>query len=140
MWILVLIIIGVIFFIGKVIVNTQKDKTDLIGKSLDEKFEVIVGSINDAAFDGEGNVRYLDKTHFTLYPETSNQIVEFLYSQGMLSITWKYKYFQKEMVYRRNFNNTRNLSLFEQQKIAESVIQGMAKKIQIHQKQVTDEI
>ncbi|MGO3156362.1 MAG: hypothetical protein ACTIJT_12505 [Mesonia sp.] len=122
--------------VGKVIISTQKDKEDLLGKTLDEKFNVIVNSINNEAFEGEGNITYVDKNHFNLYRETSNQIVEFLYSQGMLSITWKYKYFQKEMVYRRNLNGVRNLSLFEQNKIARAIIEEVNYKIQIHKNNV----
>jgi len=136
MWIIAIILSILIVFIGKIILNTQKDKEDLLGKSVEEKFNVIVNSINRAAFNGEGEITYIGKNHSNLYPDTSNQIVDFLYSQGMLSITWKYKYFQKEMVYRRNLSNVRNLSLFEQDKIAQSVILGMNRKIQEHKNSV----
>lgn len=136
MWIIAIIITVLIVFVGKIILNTQKDKDDLVGKTLDEKFNVIVNRINNTAFDGEGKITYIDKSQFNLYAEPSNQIVDFLYSQGMLSITWKYKYFQKEMVYRRNLSNVRNLSLFEQDKIAQSVILGMNQKIQEHKNSI----
>ncbi|MGO3812678.1 hypothetical protein [Mesonia sp.] len=136
MWVIAIVGSIVILFVVKVIFNTQKDKEDLLGKSLEEKFQIIVNKINDAAFNGQGEVRFIDKKHFTLYPDTSNQIVEFLYSQGMLSITWKYKYFQKEMVYRRNLNGVRNLSLFEQNKIARAIIEEVNYKIQIHKNNV----
>lgn len=136
MWIIAIIVTILIVFVGNIILNTQKDKEDLVGKTLEEKFNVIVNSINNEAFDGEGDITYIDKNHFNLYPETSNQIVEFLYSQGMLSITWKYKYLQKEMVYRRNLNDVRNLSLLEQSKIANAIIGEMNLKIQDHKNSV----
>lgn len=139
MWIIAIILTLLIVFGGQIFFNTQKDKEDLLGKTVDEKFKVIVNTINNAAFDGEGDVTYIDKNHFNLYPDTSNQIVEFLYSQGMLSITWKYKFLQKEMVYRRNLTNVRNLSLFEQQKIANAVIEEMEYKVQLHQQSIMED-
>lgn len=136
MWIILIIVSILIVFVGKVILNTQKDKEDLLGKSVEEKFNVIVNSINRAAFNGEGEITYIGKNHFNLYPDTSNQIVDFMYSQGMLSIIWKYKYLQKEMVYTRNLTNVRNLSLLEQSKIAHAIIGEMNQKIQEHKNSV----
>ena len=133
-----IILIGIVlFFVAKAVINTGKDENDLAGKTLDEKFNIIVNLINQAAFEGEGLARYIDKKHFNLYPEGgSNQIVEFLYSQGMLSITWKFKYFQKELVFRKNLSNVRNLSLFEQEKIGRAIIDQMENKVQEHKAQV----
>ena len=128
-----IILIGVVlFFIAKAVISSGKDENDLAGKTLDEKFNVIVNQLNLAAFEAEGQVKYIDRKHFHLYPEQgSNQIIEFLYSQGMLSITWKYKYFQKELVFRENLLDVRNLSLFEQEKIARAIIGKMENKIRI---------
>lgn len=128
------VIIGVVILVvGSIVIKTGKDNEDLAGISLDSKFNVIVNMLNQAAFEGEGQIKYFDKKHFNLYPSiSSNQIIEFLYSQGMLSITWKYKYFQKELVYRENLLNVRNLSLFEQENIGRMIIKKMGYKIQQH--------
>ena len=136
MWIIAIIVTILIVFVGKIIINIQKDKEDLLGKSVEEKFNVIVNSINQFAFNGEGEIKYIGKNHFNLYPDSSNQIVDFMYSQGMLSIIWKYKYLQKEMVYTRNLTNVRNLSLLEQTKIAHAIIGEMNQKIQEHKNSV----
>jgi hypothetical protein len=53
-----------------------------------------------------------------------------------LAITWKYKYFQKEIVHQRQFNNVRNLSLFEQQNIAKQMIDEMTIVIVNHKNNV----
>jgi len=128
------LIIGVVILVvGSIVIKTGKDNDDLAGTTLDNKFNVIVNMLNQAAFNGEGEIKYFDSKHFNLYPPTSsNQLIEFLYSQGMLSITWKYKYFQKEMVFRKNLTNVRNLSLFEQERIGNTIIQEMEYKIQEH--------
>lgn len=136
MWIITIIISILIVVVGKIIINTQKDKEDLLGTSVEEKFNVIVNKINQFAFNGEGEIKYIGKNHFNLYPDSSNQIVDFMYSQGMLSIIWKYKYLQKEMVYTKNLTNVRNLSLLEQAKIANAIIEEMSRKIQDHEKSV----
>src|SRR5690554_390574 len=136
MWIIAIIVTILIVVVGKIIINTQKDKEDLLGTSVEEKFNVIVNKINQFAFNGEGEIKYIGKNHFNLYPDSSNQIVDFMYSQGMLSIIWKYKYLQKEMVYTKNLTNVRNLSLLEQAKIANAIIEEMSRKIQDHEKSV----
>jgi len=132
------VIIGiVVLVIGSIAIKTSKDSEDLSGTTLDNKFNVIVNMLNQAAFNGEGTVRYVDKKLFNLYPQSgSNQLIEFLYSQGMLSITWKYKYFQKEMVFRKNLLNVRNLSLFDQERIGSALIEEMEFKINEHKNNV----
>lgn len=132
------VIIGIIILvIGSIAIKTSKDSEDLSGTTLDNKFNVLVNMLNQAAFNGEGTVRYVDKKLFNLYPpSSSNQLIEFLYSQGMLSITWKYKYFQKEMVFRKNLSNVRNLSLFDQERIGRALIEEMEFKVNEHKNNV----
>ena len=132
MWILIFILLLAAFFIGKAVLNVSKDNDELREKPLHEKFNVIVNHINNAAFNGQGEIKYIEKNHFSLYPDVSNQIVYFYYSQGILTMTWKYKYFQKEMIFKKDLLNMRNLSLFEQNKIANALITEMERRIQKH--------
>lgn len=111
-WTIVIAIIGIILF--RFFSSLSKDNDDLQGRTLSEKFNVIVSMINEAAFNGGGSVTTLDKREFNLYEDGQNQIIKFQYSTGHLTITWKYKYFQKEIVHERQFNEVRNLSLFDQ--------------------------
>ena len=76
------------------------------------------------------------KREFNLYEDGQNQIIKFQYSTGHLTITWKYKYFQKEIVHERQFNDVRNLSLFDQQKIGEQMINEMAIVVERHKNNV----
>lgn len=132
-----IILIGIVAFIlFRFLNDLNKDKYDLQGQSLSEKFKFTVESLNDAAFNGLGSVTSLDKRSFNLYENGSNQIIHFLYGTGHLTITWKYKYFQKEVIHEKQFNNVRNLSLFEQQKIAEIMIKEMEVVIANHQNNV----
>jgi hypothetical protein len=132
------VIIGIVaLVVGSIAINTGKDSQDLAGTTLDKKFNVIVNMLNQAAFNGEGEIKYFDSKHFNLYPPTSsNQLIEFLYSQGMLSITWKFKYFQKEMVFRKDLTNMRNLSLFQQERIGNQIIQEMIARVEAHKESV----
>jgi len=133
-WTIVIAIIGIILF--RFFSSLSKDNDDLQGRTLPEKFNVIVSMINDAAFNGDGSVTTLDKREFNLYEDGQNQIIKFQYSTGHLTITWKYKYFQKEIVHERQFNDVRNLSLFEQQKIGEQMIKEMATVVERHKNNV----
>lgn len=133
-WTIVIAIIGIILF--RFFTSLSKDNDDLQGRTLAEKFNVIVNMINEAAFNGAGSVTTLDKREFNLYEDGQNQIIKFQYSTGHLTITWKYKYFQKEIVHERQFNDVRNLSLFEQQKIGEQMIREMALVVERHKNNV----
>jgi len=131
------IVIGIIVFIlFRFLTDLNKDNYDLQGQSLAEKFKFTVESLNDSAYNGQGSVTTLDKRSFNLYEDGSNQIIQFVYGTGHLTITWKYKYFQKEVVHEKQFNDVRNLSLFEQQKIARIMIKEMAVVIANHQNNV----
>ncbi|RYU93182.1 hypothetical protein [Emticicia agri] len=133
-WAIVIAIIGIILF--RFFSALSKDNDDLQGRTLNDKFNVIVHMINDAAFNGNGSVTTLDKREFNLYEDGKNQIIKFQYSTGHLTITWKYKFFQKEVVHERQFNNVRNLSLFEQQKIGEQMIKEMTIVVERHKNNV----
>ena len=110
-----------------------RDTTDLQNQSLSEKFSVVVSAINKAAFNGYGTVTVLNKRSFNLYEDGQNQIINFFYSTGHLTITWKYKYFQKEVVHERQFNDVRNITIFQQNKIAEQMISEMDMIVARHQ-------
>ncbi|MDL2265663.1 hypothetical protein LJC43_04700 [Parabacteroides sp. OttesenSCG-928-G21] len=92
--------------------------------------------INDEAFKGQGTIHYISKKNINLYKDGENQIIFFLYATGHLTITWKYKYYQKETILEKDFDNVRNLSLFEQEKIANIMISEMRKQICKHKKEV----
>ena len=137
-WIIVIVIVG--FILIRFFISLSKDNYDLQGRTLDDKFNVIVNMINEAAFGGRGSVITLDKREFNLYEEGQNQIIKFHYSTGHLTITWKYKYFQKEVVHKRQFNYVRNLSIFDQQKIGEQMIEEMAITVERHKNNVVRDI
>ena len=129
-WIIVTSVVG--FILYKFFSDLGKDK-QVLREGLDKKFEIIVNNINDIAFQGLGTVKYTDQRSFNLYKSPSNQIIFFHFGTGILTITWRYKYFQKEVVYERSFKNTRNLSVFEQQKIAEMIAMEILQVIENHQ-------
>jgi hypothetical protein len=133
-WTIAIVIIGIMLF--RFFIDLNKDNDDLQGKTLNEKFNIIVHMINDIAFNGHGTVTTLDKREFNLYEDGQNQIIKFKYGTGHLTITWKYKYFQKEIVHERQFDNVRNLSVFEQQRIGEQMIREMQIVVQQHKNNV----
>ena len=129
-----------LFFLVSLIVmffvSMNKDKRDLIENPLDKKFSILIRMINEAAFDGKGDVTILSQRELNIYKNGANQIIQFLYSTGNLTIVWKYKYFQKEVVHERTFGKVRNLSVFEQKAIGESLLTEMDTIIEEHKRKV----
>jgi len=136
-WI-ILVIVGIIVI--KFLTDMNKDTTNLGGKSAADKFEVIVEQLNNHAFHGKGKVIKDGIKFFKLYDGESNQIIEFQYNTGALHITWKYKYFQKEVVHTQKFREVSNLSIFQQQKIAEQMIKEMEAVVMNHMNNVMKDI
>lgn len=133
------IIIGIIgFFLFNLFSNNYKDTQSLAGTSVEEKFSIIINRIIEEGFDGNAIVKKGEVNgHLFIYnPEGSNHFVELLYSYGNLQITWKYKFYQKEMVFKRSFLNIRNLSSFEEINIANILIQELNDKIENHKSNV----
>lgn len=140
-WIIFLIISIIVYiilrFFSDFYSERKKDNLDLLAQSLDKKFIVIVSMLNDAAFNGRGKVIDRVPKFFNLYEDRQNQIITFLYGTGHLTITWRYKYLQNEVVHERQFNNVRNISAYDQQIIAETMIGEMAKVVENHKIKVT---
>ncbi|KAB7731914.1 hypothetical protein F5984_06745 [Rudanella paleaurantiibacter] len=130
------LIVVVVFVLFRFFMSLNQDNEDLQGKTLAEKFDVVVNMLNQAAFNGAGSVTTLDKREFNLYEDGQNQIIKFHYSSGHLTLTWRYKYFQKEIVHERQFDNVRNISLFDQQKIGQQMINEMEVVVQRHKNDV----
>lgn len=133
-WIIIIGVVGYILF--NFMSSLNKDNQELAYQALDDKFKVIVANLNQAAYRGNGKVTRLDKRSFNLYEDGQNQIINFHYSTGHLTITWKYKYFQKEVIHKRQFDNVRNLSIFEQQQISDTMMQEMQIVVAKHQRDV----
>ena len=138
-WLVVAIVVIVGIYSFKFLVSIMEDDRELGFQSLQEKFRFIINLINVEAFKGLGTITVVDKNGFNLYQPGENQIINFHYSTGHLTITWKYKYFQKEVVCERTFENVRNLSIFEQENIAKRLIAEVRQKIYKHKRLVTDE-
>lgn len=125
----VIVAIAVIVILS-IAIGNSKDKQDLNEKTLLEKFNVIVAHLTEFAFDKDYVVRkQSDKHIFLMHNMANNHMIELLYNQGVLTIIWKYKYFQKELVFKKHLTNVRNLSLIEQDKIGQSLVDLMNLKI-----------
>lgn len=114
----------------------NKDNDDLIGTTLEEKFSVIVNQLNHEAFNGTGVITTLSIRECHLFGTPGNQHIVFHYSTGHLTVTWRYKYFQKEVILKRDLRGVRNLSIFEQERLSKELVSEMREVIRNHQNKV----
>lgn len=116
-----------------------KDKEELSRNPINKKFEILVGAINEFMLDGKGEVILFDddpRLMNLMSEDKRNMLIQFYYSTGNLTITLNYKFFQKELVYKKQFFGLRNLSAFMQRDIANEFIEICGKKIAEHQQNV----
>ena len=132
----VFVIAVVVFILFSFAKDAGKDNEDLRGISLAEKFEILVYNLNQAAFGGNAQTVSLDKRSFNLAQQGKNQLIQFQYGTGNLTITWRYKYFQKEVVHEKTYNDVRNISTFQQQNMAENLIMEMEEVMRSHENDV----
>ena len=138
-----LIVLLVIFVLALIFVpftrQLVKDKEELSRNPINKKFEILVGVINDVMLDGKGEVTLFDddpRLMNLMSDDKRNMLIQFYYSTGNLSITLKYKFLQKELVYEKQFSGLRNLSAFMQRDIANEFIEICGRKIAEHQQNV----
>ena len=122
----------VVFVIFKFANDLNKDKSDLSNSSLNEKFKVVINTLNKNAFSGAGKIERQGSKQLSIYEQNQNQIIFLNYSTGSLEVIWKYKFYEKEIVYKKRFQDARNLSLFEQEKIANIVTSEMIEVVKRH--------
>ena len=138
-----LIFLLVIFVLALIFVpftrQLVKDKEELSRNPINKKFEILVGVINDVMLDGKGEVTLFNddpRLMNLMSDDKRNMLIQFYYSTGNLSITLKYKFLQKELVYEKQFSGLRNLSAFMQRDIANEFIEICGRKIAEHQQNV----
>lgn len=118
----------------------KKDLIELENHPLEEKFSVLVSSINLEAFGGKGEIVDRETKFFNLYREGSHQLVTFIYGTGHLTIIWRYEYLQKEVCHKIHLKNVRNINASDQYEVAESFILEMRKIIKKHKYNVSEPI
>lgn len=138
-----LIFLLVVFVLALIFVpftrQLVKDKEELLRNPINKKFEILVGTINEFMLDGKGEVTLFDddpRLMNLMSEDKRNMLIQFYYSTGNLTITLNYKFFQKELVYKKQFFGLRNLSAFMQRDIANEFIEICGKKIAEHQQNV----
>lgn len=134
----ILIIAAVI--IVAFLLSLSKDKTDLQGKKASEKFKVLVNDFNLKIYNGEGKIGDISNRAFNLYKESSNEILQFHYSTGSLSVKWSFKYFQKELVKEFTLDKARNLSSFEQLNFSIEIYNKMVREKLTFQEMISSKI
>ena len=136
----IIIIAIVAFILYKFISSLNKDNEVLNQQALSQNFSVIVDLINKSAYNGQGDITVLDKRSFNLYCEDHNQIINFQYSTSSLTITWKYKWFNNEIVHSKDFNQVQNITIDGQNRIAHQMINEMSDVIENHKQKINERI
>lgn len=124
---LIVVIIIVLF-----LRDVNKDHSDLQGQNAYMKFSILTRLINEAAYNGKGEVTMQGLRDFQLYREPSNQIILFNYGTGNLTIQWRFKYLQQESVYTKTFYNVRECSNVAQSRMANIILEEAHSQFQRH--------
>lgn len=130
----------VVYVLYKFLIAASEDNKDVRDNPLHVRYSHFFGRLNKEIFNGEASVNQKAPHIYTLYKEDSNQILIFEYALGSMDIKWMYKYYQKELVHEQTLNNIKNVSVFEQDKLAEIVLNAMAPKIKRHKASVNSDM
>jgi len=85
------------------------------GQNLSSEFSYLISAFNEYCYKGQGDINKLDQEELNIYKNDSCQIVHLHYSMGTLTIVWKFKYYQQEMIYKKSFNNVPSINSMEWQ-------------------------
>ena len=144
---MVTIILLIILFLAALLFvpfarQLAKDKMELAANPINEKFGILVGIINDALLAGGGEVTLFDdnpKLMNLFSKDQANILIQFFYGTGNLTITLNYKYYQRELVFKKEFYHLREASIYQQKDVANEFIELCQEKIMEHQRKVSYE-
>lgn len=126
-------------FLGALI----KDKRELAGTTLAEKFPFFFKTISNGLFNGLGEVTEVGGNPRTVNmmssdPVHQNMIVHFLYSTGHMTMELGYKYFRQELRFQHTAYGLGEGSSFKQRDLANAFVEEAQRKIREHQIKVTE--
>lgn len=134
------IILGTIFLVFRIISKFRKElKTDnkeLNSQNLEDKFKFLIEGLNEYCYQGLGKITNIDKQALSIYKQNSCQIVNIEYGAGILTIIWKFKYFNQEMIYKRNLTEARDATLDWQKKALQTVISEFLEQYKKHEDKI----
>lgn len=112
------------------------DDEELKSQNIYDKFKPLLDGLNNYCFNGKGKISILDNKNANIYQEGENQILLFQYNAGMLTIVWKYKYFQNEMVYERNFSDARKATEIGMKSALNIIIEEFNEQLSVHKSNI----
>ena len=128
---LLLVVFVIIFFIYKTFKAFYKDyKADEIDikNGLENKFKTLINKLNQFAFNNEGVVNNTCNRGFNLYKKGSPQIILFYYSTGILSIEWKVKHQNQELILNEKIDKAKDILEPELKQYAEWLIEEFVER------------
>lgn len=142
-FLIVLLILVVLFlllypFLGALI----KDKKELAGITLEEKFPFFFKTISEGLFAGKGKIyQFPDNPRaanmMSSDQNCQNMIVHFLYSTGNMIIELGFKYYQQELRFQHTAYNLRDGSVFVQKDLGNAFVEIALRRIYEHKLKVT---
>lgn len=139
---IILIIIFLIYYVLKNVLKykseLKKDDTLLENTDLESLLNPLLKKLNEYSFNGKGSLTFHNRKSFDLYDNESNQIIFFQLNTGRIYITWKYKYYQQEMIYKRTLYDLKDATEEGQKESAELIINEFEIKLQKHKNRVNN--
>lgn len=136
----VLILTFIIYIIFKFITAQNHERKDLKNTPISQKFSEIVSPINAHAYNMGGSIIPLETHSFNLYQEGENQIINFHYSSGILTITWKFKWYNNEVIHKKEYPNVQDIGAEQQHRIAFDMINEMDMVIAKHKAKINTDL
>jgi len=133
-WLIVIIVI--VWIIVSFSRDLHADKKILSETSLPQRLASLIEILNDEVYNGLGTVTIVDKRVFSLYKKGENQIIEFMYSTDILTITWRFKWFQNEIVHNKKIRHAHLIDSSAQMRIAHILLAEMEEVITQHKSKV----
>lgn len=130
-WFIVLVCIG---FVGSRFWGNPhlvKPQQNVLYQNL--PFQHMLMILDQAAFNGRGQLSPVTPGCVQLSEEGSNQQILFFYGKDQLTIKWTFRYFQRELVHSQDFHLINYINDYEQELSAHDMIQGMAQVVQTHE-------
>lgn len=137
--IVLLVVCVFLFLVMPFMKALLKDKRELRERPLSDRFSVFYEIVNLHLMAGQGKLIPVegDPRSLNLYAERHpNMLIQTYYSTGSLTVRFKYKYFQKELVKEENFYEVCDADIFTQERMANQFVTKMQIAMHAHQQTI----
>jgi uncharacterized protein (DUF433 family) len=128
----ILISVSIVLLVILIVPILKKNNKGKRQENIKTKFSMLIACLNEYCYQGKGYIDKLGKNYISLYKQDSCQKLTFKYELDKLHITWKFKYYQQEMIFEKVLSDLPDVTETWQVEMSKIIISEFLEKYKVH--------